>query len=371
MNTLIQQRFSDPQFEEHISKLKSELLTSMEVRGKEEGEQNRPNTVGEFRTMCINQMQSKIQELLIQNQERFMPVSGMVIANRIRQECKEKVLQLRGPLSDARYKLEMLKAEARACKERIVNNPWRKLVYVCLGAIALSEAWLAYPAFRYSHFDTGSSITIAMAIAMGVGLGAHFLGGFVKKSKSKLQYCFRYAIASVPYAVGFALIGHLRATALNNGAPDLSATEHFYTSIPQSVSGWALGAISFFLYWLALFLSIYFYKSKEERKAEQEYKNKMDEVAEQENTVKTIKGDIEALESDAEVKAGVALQTFEYALAKEAGLISFASQPVDKFIDTNLRFRTDGTVPEMFGTPPPFNFQTFFDRVKPNNNEKD
>ncbi|MBS1633858.1 MAG: hypothetical protein JST10_14945 [Bacteroidetes bacterium] len=361
-------KYSDPEYAAHVAKVKKDVLTHIELEATHHGAQNRPNTLPEFQALTLNYIQTTVQGAIDSNQERFLPISGVIILNKIKAECQEKIDTLNATRKDKDHIATKLKNEAASLKTKMIASPWSWIGYTCISGISISEGLLSYPAFRHASFPVLAAVSAATGIALGVGLGAHYLGGYIRRSETKKQFYKRYAIALTPFVVGFSALGSLRAGAYNHVSSIAVQAEHTINSA-ASASGWTIALISILLYWLGLFLAIRFYKTDAERKQEQDYNSILANIECIEQDIQDIDEKIAVIQAYAEAQASEAAGIYEYALATECGLISFAKQAAEAYKAKNLRFRTDNRIPEIFSSIPEFQFQTFFQNIKPKQDE--
>ena len=355
---------SNPFNDAKTIELEKELLNHCEIQGRQNGLQNKPITEEEFRAYILNHIETKIQATLNENEQEHLPISGMVVAQKIQADAKEEINKLNAILADDEHKLWPLEERKKEKAPDLAKRRIRRWINTATGVIAVADGVFVYEAARAMPLPKIPALIIATAIAFAIGFGVHILAGFILKAKTKIQIAFRYCLVLIPAFIGFYVIGHIRAKAYN-GIIDLNnQIAGGSEQITTSVSGLDITIISFLLFLAALLFSMRYYKSKEERLQEQEYDRICREIKDLKDKMEATRRKIKDIREEANQKSAEALARYEYALATERCLISLARKAMEVYKDSNLRYRTDGICPVFFSHPPPFNFQTFFNNNK-------
>lgn len=364
MNITGHSRYADIVNDGYISSLEKELLTYSGLQGKQNGLQNLPTTESEIRAYIMNTIESKIQFEIDRNHQINVPVSGVVVAQRLNTEAGKVIEVLKGDLASNEHIHQPLKEQKKQLTPDLQKRRMRRWVYAGAAVISMAEGFFAYEAFTAASFPRIPAFFAALGIAIGVGFGLHFLARYILQAETRIQRLCRYCIVLIPAFIGFFALGSLRAQSYNTHV-DINphATEVFVPST-SGVSGMSLTIISFLLFLIALLFSIRFYKTKEERMRDQEYDQVCGEIKRLSAAMQAIRDKIETIQKDASEKTAEALGRFEYALATEKRLKAIARRAVDAYIDANLRHRSDKSCPEFFSRPPAFNFKLFFDNMK-------
>jgi len=358
--------YVDPAHRGYIEKLKLELHDRIKLDGKHHGEQNKPNTEPEMRALILNLIQTTLQSGMDTNQQLFQPISGMFVAKQIMADAQKKVDALANIRRNDEHRLGILRKQAEALKPDLRLIRARELAKYGMAAIAITDGILSYKGFRFASFPLFGAISTSVGVAAAIYLGAEYLGKYIARSPSSRQKWLRWLKSLTPYGIGFYGLAVLRARAYNHVthyAGDMAPTS------PSHATAISIACMSFLLYWLALFLSVHFYKSDEELKREQDYADKCKEVADLEAKIKANEDECQTILQQANAEAGLALAKYEYALSCECGLKTYAKHMAEEYKTMNLRFRTDGKCPEFFAHIPEFHFNTFFDNSKPKQNE--
>lgn len=369
-NITSNQKYTDPEHEAYIKQTEEELIAHASLQGEQNGKENKPKTLDEFRVYLLNQLQTKIQKAINYNHQVHQPVSGLVVAQAFEQEANHKVKIIGKDVAEKEHQLQQLQRSFEELKPFRQNYILRVFVIFCLTLIACSDGWLSYPAFRCQNMPVIASILSSLGVAITVGIGAHLLGGYIRNTNEQRKKKIRYFFTLIIYFIGFLALGMMRVNAYSTAA-NLDVNLEQNISVPVShVPVLALTLTSFFMFWLGLFLSIRFWTSKEELAKQQEYLDRKDAVEKAISEINTQKVSIERIEAEKNCNKAEALHRYEYALANEARLISIASQAIEKYIEKNMRFRTDNLCPHFFSQIPRLSFTTFFDKLTNSNNHE-
>jgi len=371
MNLTTRFKYVNPDQEKHLNDFQNELIGHCQVEGKNTGLTETLKTEAQLRAFIMNHAEAKTQSEIDLNHQLNTPVSGMVIANKAQSDAREKINPLRASLTENEHQLKQLELQKKECSPDKQKRILRICVYVGACIIAIAEGDFGYEAFRAALIPKIPAIFTAFGIAVAVGFGSHFLGGYIKKAKTKLQRFLRYSVVLIPAFLGFYVIGNLRSNAYNEAVNLTSRVKGISLPTAGNVSAWSITIISFLLFLTALLFSIRVYKTEEERQKDQVYDRVSKEIKSILSKSKIAQNTIDEIQKEANEKVEEALARYEYALAIENRLQAIARHGIEAFKSANLRYRTDGIVPEFFSYPPPFRFKLFFDNLKTTRHEKD
>jgi hypothetical protein len=363
--------YIDPSYEGYVNNVENELLGHSGIQGRQNGEKNKPVTEEELRAYIMNMVETRVQSAIDKNQELHQPVSGMVVARKIRADADDKISQLTAFLADDEHKLFPLEEKKKSCTPDLQKRRTRKWVHAGIIVMTGSEFAFIYEAARNGSIPKLTAFVMALGLALAIGFGSHYAAGFILKGKTTLQRINRYCIVLIPAFIGFYFIGQLRASSYNSVININHSLNGEILSPSGEVSGWSITIISFLLFLVALLLSVRFHKSEEETERDQEYDKICKEIEEVKNSIEAKRNEIELTNRDANTRVVEALRRYEYALAVESRLLSIAKHSMEVYKENNLRHRTDGLCPVFFSYPPPFRFKLFFDKVKSDNSNND
>lgn len=354
-------KFTDFEHESVIQRLKGDLLVNIELQAKHHGARNIPFHIDEYRAHVFNAIETRVQVAIDSNQQRHLPISGMLIAKKIQDEATAKEASIQASLLDEEHQFKALQREIDRINLYGPSKYWRAFLHCILVLIAVSEGAMSYPAFRYAGFSTLAALAASFGVVAAVGVGAFFVSGYIRSSRNESIQHLRYALALGAYFTGFYFLGQLRADAINNAPKIDFASENAGIPVPSiSVCGCAIAAVSFLLFWLALFLCLRIWRNKRETDQERDYYKKVARKEEAGAAIELLRGELQALRTTTNEQVGMALARFEYALSVENDLIGFARIAADRYKECNLRYRTDGLCPHFYSFPPQFQFNRFF-----------
>jgi hypothetical protein len=282
-------------------------------------------------------------------------------------EANKKENALQNAINDDEHILRDASNEVKRLQPDVKHMQIRQLVFVGLSFIAVTEGYLSYPAFRHASFPVLPAISACVAIAFAVGITSHHSGGFIKNAQTRAQLILCYLISLLPAIIGFSVLGYMRASAYNHVSNLQVDTDHVIAH-PHSASAVSIAIVSVLLYWIALFISSRFFRTKTDRLREHAYEEKCKEVAALKKGIDSKNDEIVRVRYDKIKQMSLAVKRFEYALYLERQLINFAQEAAEAYKQKNLRHRTDGC-PAFFCHKPRFNFTTFFNHGKLQNHE--
>ncbi len=361
-------QYLDTEYEKMLKEWMGDVIVMAESQGKQHGLQNTPRTLEEYYSLVLNGVEIEIQKAINLNQQRFLPISGMVVVRLIEEEAATKKSELQREINDVKRTLSIAERQAKKLQPDVKRMLIRKFVFIGLGFLGFTEGFLSYPAFRHTGFQIIPAFLGSIAVAFGVGVGSHFLGGYIKAAQSNIQRFRRYLIALIPAVIGFSVLGIMRTNVyqhVTNLEPDALPQD----SSPQAATiASAVAVFSILLYWLAVYISSKFFRTKEERLQEHAYEEKCDEVRGLQKEIKAMEKEIESITERKMKEINMAGRIFEYARYMEQQLINFAQEVVEAYKQKNRNFRTDGC-PTFFHQKPIFRFERFFNNLKITKNE--
>lgn len=361
--------FSNPIQEKRLARYESELTNLCMVQGKYTGAMTKPDTEPEYHIYIVNQVETTAQAELDFNHQSNTPVSGVIVANKEQQQAKEKIKPVAASLVQDEQKSKNLDNQKKECTPNFLKMIVRVCAYIALAAIATAEGYFANDGFRAAGLSVNASAVAAIGIAALVGFGSHIAGGYIQRAESMLEKLKIYCFALIPAFIGFYYLGHLRAFSYNDAA-QLKAHLSIFQIMPQyTVSGWGITIISFLMFFAALIISVRFHKTKEESLRDEEYKRTCREIKQLKREMSEKEQFVSATQTEANKKSAEALVRYEYAIAVEKRILGIAKKALTVFVDTNLKYRPDGRVPEFFSTLPELHVLLFFDNVKTSTNE--
>lgn len=359
-------QYATPDLGDDIKEFQDSMLSYSETEGKHNAQKNKPDTVDELNAYIKNHIEIKTQEQIHLNEKKFLPVCGMVVANKIKSEADQKCKELTGVLNDYEHKIKDVEKQKKEFTPDLKQRKKRWISHLVVILIGLAEGYLIYEALRRSGFPTIPAFFTALGMAVGIAFLTHVIAEYIKRSAIRRQLIFRTCLVLIPAFIFFSLIGHLRADAYNTIAQLKQQTEGSLITEPGKSSGWKIGIVSFLLYCIGLAISVRYAKTKEEKEQEKAYDKVCREYDELQAKINETTAAIEAIQADTGQKVQTALATYEYALAREKQLESIAKKSLETYSSNNLRYRTDGKCPDFFSTPPSFTFTTFFNQSKSN-----
>lgn len=364
MNTIKTIQYVTPDLGDDIKEFRENAIGYSKTEAKHNAQKNQPNTVDELNAYIKNHIQIETQEQIHKNQERFLPVCGMVVANKIESEAGQKCKELSGILNDYEHQNQGVEKLKNQLAPDLNQRRKRRLSYLVVILIGLAEGYLIFEALRRSGFPTIPAFFTSLGLAVGISFLTHVVAEWIKRSITKRQAIIRSCIVLIPMLFFFLLIGQIRADAYNSTAQLQQQTGGALVFQAGKSSGQKIAIVSFLLYCIGLAISVRYAKTKEEKEQEKVYNKACKEYKELQEKINDQKKAVENIKKETAEKVHTALATYEFALARECLLESIANDALECYSSTNLRHRTDGQCPSFFSTPPPFTFTTFFNNAK-------
>lgn len=355
-------QYVDPEHESALQEMKSRLLAKVELQGKQDGEQNKPKTPEEYQAFVLNLIEVTVQGAIDYNQQRYLPISGAVAAKAAENVAIKREHELQMAINDDEHALPGMELETKRLQPDVKLMHIRKWVFVGLVFIALTEGYLSYPAFRHSSFPVLPSIIASIAIAFAVGISSHYLGGYIKNAQNRTQFIWRYLVSMIPAIGGFSVLGSMRATAYNHVSSLQVGSSYVTPQAPSVASAAAITIVSILLYWVGLFLSSRFFRTRAERTQEHAYEEKCKELAAIQKGIKEKRDEIIRVRYEKVAQMALAGKRFEYALYQEQQQINFSQMASEAYKQKNMRHRSDDC-PSFFSQRPQFHFTRFFDNL--------
>lgn len=366
-NQLVQSRFHvDPIVDQKIRSFKSDLRSKITLQAQEHAAFNQPQDITSYKMLVQAAIENDIQQMLHLNETSFLPVAGMVVAKKAMDDAELTIREKNAAITDSKLNLSVIQNNI----DRETINPWKRIfrivVHTALAIVAIGEGTLSYSAFRMANFSTVTSVFAAFAVAAVVGFGTLLVADYVSKARSKGWKVLRCLVAVLPFAGLFYFTGKLRAQALSS---QISLPLHEAPGSLANICWCDLAILSFVLFLLPLFLSIWIWRSKEEKQREFEIAEQRKNAEFLGTKINTLERERAAIQFKANEQAAKALHTYEYARSIENDLIVFARQMQQAYMETNIRYRPDKQVPLFYSDLPAFNFQLFFHPLNETNNE--
>jgi hypothetical protein len=349
-----------PDTGEDIKQFEKELLGYSETQGRQNAGLNKPGTLDEFKGYILNHVQITVQEMMEKNQTQFLPICGMVIAKQVQEARDKKVQEIRGLINDEGHKLREQEKAKKTATPPVKKKAWQKVAILVVIVMSVLEGVINYGALRNGSFSIPAALAVACALTIALTFTTHILAEFIKHSIGRKQLIIRSSIVLVPAFALFLFLGKLRADGQQTLDTLSYQTGGATVAPPPHTSALAIAFISFFIYALALLISVKYAKSKEEKERQARYDKACRELEEVENRIAALEKEKETVLRETKSKVEIALATYEYALARERHLESIAKKALETYAAINLRHRTDGVCPPFFSTLPECTFTRFF-----------
>jgi len=338
--------------------IETKLNSFSHITGKHQALKNKPYSRQEFFATIFNQIQAKIQQEINQSNEELAPVSKKVIAFETQKQSKEEVTVLENERTEKEHTLESIRNQVKQYNYSFSDTCLQCLVHTIIAFLALAEGYFIYQALIYSSFSSVASAVIGIAISAGLFIATEYFASYILKATTKIGKAIRLLIVSLPVFIGFYVLAIFRVSGITNqqrmdaqfgGTPIDTAT----------VPPYAIATLSFLIFVLGLIISMKYLRTGEEKERYKEYKKLKAAQRKFEVEIQAIDKEIQKIQEHAYEVSCDAIANYETAVRREKALASIANNALQEYIQTNLRHRTDGLVPEYFVHPPAFQFTSF------------
>jgi uncharacterized small protein (DUF1192 family) len=354
---------------EAIKTMQERLLLEAELQGKQDGANNKPATVHDYRVGILNKVQTTVQAFIDDNQQHHLPVSSAAIASKKKLANEKTINGLQARLNDVTIQLQAITAITKKNRPDGTDNMLRMVLLPLVILIGGADGWFSYDAWRNMSIQVAGAVAASFGVGIAVGIGAHLCADFIKKATDPLYRYLRYGGILTLYLAGFYFISYQRASVANYSPGEYAQALTQYAT-PNPVSAWTITLISFLLFWFALFTSLKLWRSPEElqkcrayKEAEKERLSLLGEKKELESKIASLQKDTERIDKDT-------IGKLDFAKSVESSLVSFAQLVLGRYAEANILYRPDNTTPDFYSHSQQIRFKTYFTNSKNNDYEK-
>ena len=346
-----------------ISHFETQLLSYCETQAKHDGSQNKPTSEGELRLLAMNHIETEVQVAIEKNKIRYLPISGVVVAQKYDTDAKSKTKEISADVYESEHKIAQLEnTKKQNCPDKKAKLK-RSIIFGIVVFNSAIEGTFVYEALRASSFPKIAALISGVSLALGCGILTHVSANYIKRSTSIKQMLYRYLLILIPAVVGCYFIGHLRAKAYTSLIQLDALVNNSTLSHSTLISGWGVTIICFLTFLMGLVISVKYAKTEKEELQEKEYDKACAESDKHLEEVQKKKKEINEIQKDNQSKTEQALANFEHAHAVEKRLKLIAQKAINVYTITNIRYRKDSIIPAILSNPPAFQFTTFFENI--------
>jgi hypothetical protein len=362
--TIVITSFSHPAVEAHIANLDAELTDFPKLQGKEDAQKEAVLTETLFSIKVTDHIRAKVQAVIDFIKHTLLVTSMVFDAVEIDREAQKKVQEINNETNDRLHHRASLKRK----RDSIIIDPLKKkygkwLMFVAL-FVGAGDAALAFGSFRHGAYSFFQALLTSLAIGAVISVSHLLYAKWIKQAKTTVQRRFRiFLILSIAF-IFFAWIGNLRAQAANNTVSiSLDGNNVSAVNSPH-LNGWAIAIISFILFAVVLFLSLFLWKSKEERLKEQEQEKLAREIAVIDTEITAMEKQKVDIVNKAAIQKSEARKVFDYATNSIKRSKNIGKNAVSTYKQVYARFHHD-IVPPFFGQPCDLSYDESFQFPKP------
>lgn len=288
---------SNIEVESYLNAFEQKIIGNATLNGSQDGQRQTELSETEFKIKMLEPVQNQVQHAINHVRGLLQPSAKVLDVTEIRRNAEAAVGKLQRESDFSQRKVLELEHELKALNSDPLRRKHAKWLLRLSVICASADAILAYSSFRSS-----SPFLLSVISAFTVGLAvfaSHFCAEWFIYSKTRLQVIIKSIIVLGSAFILFSYIGNLRALSLNS-VPDISIpnTEVILRHSSQ-VSGWMIAAISEILFATILYFSILFWRSKEEKRQDNEYVIKKGEIDRVKDEGQHIRKEMASIEADA------------------------------------------------------------------------
>lgn len=359
-STQFQASYSDPEFEASYESLEKELSV-FDVDAKQSGLMNNPTTLKQFKIRVIRPIKALIQKVIDLNYSRNQMFSDMAVAQSLRTSASDKAFVLEKEKNEKEKNLVPLRNEQKSLKENCKRGISTMLRIIIPALFGICEGFLVFNMLLSSSLPLVVAFFLAILTALVAGFGLHLGAHFICKAKTILVRRIRFAIVLIiSFLVAYAL-GVWRARSYSDASNINSQIDlHQSSGSASNFSPWPFVLISFISFVVALAFEIRYWLSDDEKKLLKKYEEKTAEVKKEEQAVRALNREIEAIKVNSNFDSASVMRRQEYACTNEDRLLSLAQHTVSRYESINVEFRKDNQCPDFFGETVDFGFKLYF-----------
>lgn len=344
---------NEPQMPEHlpsVEQLRIEWTPPYEEAGKMHGRDgDLPSSRAEFQVLHLNGLTGAVQDLI----DKSFHVNNVEV---LTAQCRDKFRDIDQEVQYCTSERQEIEKKLRQKKKRLEElrpyapNLYWIFLYVLFLGLSIIEYLLAYSSLRFLY-STYTAIGSALGLTAVLFVSAHFLPQLVAGTKGLRSKIALHALIMSGASGLFWMLGSVRKEALvrqassienfNYGVDGISAMLNSSSTFKYMLFG--MGA-----YLTCYLLSHFFVKTKKEKLLTQEYEEVKAEILRLERLEDEKTRIIKSRDKRKSKIEGRLRQAFKSAQTYEQRLISLCHNINSAYINANMSWRSDKTVPDFF-----------------------
>lgn len=343
MNTQItlQRGYSNPDVENYLFNTEIELKDFATIQGKQDG--NKELEINEllFQVKVLDYVQSQIQSGIDYLRQKLIPAAKIVA---VKEFEISSIKLLKKKQLEIDYNEQQLSQQNRK-KKLFAPDPlklkWRKWILFIAILVGIADGALAYKSFRGGMYSTLLSFISAIAIAGVISVSHLAYAGWIKNAPNEFKKRIRMTIILAVAFTFFAWVSDLRAQSINNIVSIATESNNVLIKTSPHISSWAICVISFVLFTAVFFLSLLFWRNKEERIKEYEYENLCKEIHRTETSIQKLNQEIEKIELNVHAEKKLARDCFDYSKKSIQRVKNIGEAAISLYKLTYARFHSN------------------------------
>jgi hypothetical protein len=354
--------FTLPAVENAITKLDTDLTEDIALDAKHKAQRETEMTYAEFKVSVVDPTESKCQDTINFVRQQGMAWAHLVNTKEFEQQTAKECEQLQIQCNEKERKLYPLEKQKHLLIHGSLKNKKGWLFMPIAFTVGLADGTLAYFSFRHSYSTSMAFIT-AGAIAVIISCTHFAYAPWIKQTKNAIQrWCKIGAVSAVGFGF-FYWIANLRVQAMNNiiNLDPLSTNQ----TMAATLSHWAVCIISFVLFGCVVALSLTFWKSKDQRLKEQEYKKVCAEIAKLTSEMQALKTKNEELQEKVRAQKNAIRLLYNYLKESIRRIKTIGDKACKEFKRVYAQFRI--RIPDFFVDNADLFFDEDLDLFEPQN----
>jgi hypothetical protein len=355
--------YSNQQIESHIQSTEAKLNDFAKIEGKHQAQKENDLTLMQVATCVYSPVQAEVQGTIEVIRQTLLIAPRIIEARELEQSSKIKCEQLGNEIADEKLELAGIQREQEKVQAKPLKK-YQKWVMIAGIFVGIADGFLAFNSF-HTVYPFLPALVLSLAVAAVIAISHPFLSHWVNKAKTPLHNKTRVAGILVAGFFFFYWISDLRVSALQ-GQVNIDVEGGAQAALP-GISAFSMCGISFLLFSMLFFLSLFFRETKEEQENSRIHDSLCKRIKEIEKSIETKRQEIvDNLKLVKDTKNQVRIE-YDYAQksikrAKHIGILT-----IQKFKQAYGRFNSN--IPIFFLETPELTYDESLEFFEPQTKE--
>jgi hypothetical protein len=301
--------YSNSSIEELLSEASVELNEYCSIQAKQDAEKETELTELSVKIKIWDYANSRMQITIDQIRQKLLPVSKIISVREFGEHAEKECTKKQAEID---YNEQLLAQQLRK-KKTLIPDPlklkwgiWVMVFNILAGA---SDGILVFTSFR-AVYPFLLAVISAATVAAAISAAPLAYVPWILKAPTELKRRIRMAIIILVATAFFAVISNLRASSLSSTVSTAVDSTTVVTS--SHIPATTICIVSVTLFCCVLFLSLRFWKSKEERLKEFDYRTLCNEISNTQNIIQQLQEDKQQLILKVQLEKKQARELYDY-----------------------------------------------------------